>query len=141
MKKRKDASICELTQIRSAIRQKYAQQEDVDFENNIREYNNIDIAINVLKTRESDEKLKLRQVLDEIEKNRADRTIAVERYFLLKIKLQDIEQAKELLQKLDLIHKMLPPITNPDPFMINKETSSLKEITVDFINKYVNQST
>lgn len=95
----------------------------------------------MLKVRESDAELKLRQILDEIEKNRADRTIAVERYFLLKIKLQNIEQAKELLEKLDLIHKFSAFETGDDPQLIDTETKLLKEMTVDFIDKYVNQST
>lgn len=141
MQRKKNDAIHELEQIRSKILQIHAQQENMDIEICINMYNKTEIAINMLRVRESDAELKLRQILDEIKKNRADRTIAVERYFLLKIKLQNIEQAKELLEKLDLIHKFSAFGTGDDPQLMDTETKLLKEMTVDFIDKYVNQST
>lgn len=139
--RRKNDAIQELEQIRSKILQNYTLQEGLDIENDIKEYNKAEVAINMLKVRESDAELKLRQVLDEMEENRANRTIAVERYFVLKIKLQHIEQAKELLEKLDSIHKVSSSISNHDPLLMDEETKLLKEMTVDFIDKYVNKNT
>ena len=141
LERKKEDAIHELKQIRSKIIQEYANQENVDIENYIKKYNRIEITINKLKVRESEAELKLRQVLDEIEKNRADRTIAIERYFVLKIKLQNIIEAKELLTKLELIHNVISFKTGDDPCIMDTETKLLKDLTVEFISKYVNPNT
>ena len=40
----------------------------------------------------------------EIERNKADRTVANERYFLLQMKLQNIEKGEAILKQLEFIH-------------------------------------
>lgn len=141
LQQKKEEATHKLKQIRINILKEYDILENLDIENDIEEYNRAEIIINKLKVRESDAELKLSQVMDEIEKDRADRTIAVERYFVLKIKLQNVKEAKELLEKLESIHNVTSFETEGDLHLMDTETKLLKDFTVEFISKNVDQST
>lgn len=73
----------------------------------------------------------------EKEKYITDKKTAVECYFYLQIKLTRVKSAWELLEKLEYIQREVEQTTQYDSEWINQETTSLKELTVDFIEKYV----
>ena len=68
------------------------------------EYLSIQNELEELKQKESELKYQIERNSREMERNKADRTIAIECYFLLKIKLQNIESGKDLLKQLKFIH-------------------------------------
>lgn len=67
----------------------------------------------------------------------ANKKTAVECYFYLQIKLTRIKSAWELLEKLEYIQHEVDQMTEYDREWINEETTCLKELTIDFIDKYV----
>lgn len=70
-----------------------------------------------------------------------DRKIAVECFFILKIKLKDIKLAENLLVKLDLIHKEVYK-NEGDPIGNNEwedYIQELQDLTRKFIDDYVNE--
>lgn len=74
-----------------------------------------------------------------MEYNKADRTIANERYFLLKIKLQNIEKGADILKQLKFIHDNSANVGDVDLDFISVETEKLLSMTVRFVDRYVNQ--
>lgn len=73
----------------------------------------------------------MRNIQRELELHKADRSIAIECFYILKIKLQEIEQAKILIQQLDYIHKKIFDEKNEYDW-IEKETEDLMEKAVQF---------
>lgn len=127
-----------LNVIHNQIQHQYRLQEKLNIEDKSEEYIQIDTMINKLKDQEAEAKSKLQHIENEIDKNQANRTIAIERYFVLKIKLQNIKEAMELIKKLEYIHQHSGDIHTEFDF-IDKETRHLLSITAHFIDKYVNQ--
>lgn len=65
--------------------------------------------------------------------------MSVEAFYLLHIKLDNIDQAKELLEQLDSIHySYCFPEESSESEDIAKQTNLLKKITTNFIEKYNN---
>lgn len=73
----------------------------------------------------------------EIELYRADRTIAIECYYILNIKLKDISIASPVISQLEYIHNHLFDQNNE---WISIETKKLIALTVSFINNYCNEA-
>lgn len=136
---RYDADI-RLNNIRNEIQQQYNQQKKLNIETETDQYALIDIEIGKLKEREMEAAQKLQHIDSEIDKNQVNRTIANEHFTVLKIRLKNIPEAKELLEKLEYIHGHSSGLRAEYDFM-DKETGQLLSITVDFIDKYVNQGT
>lgn len=67
----------------------------------------------------------------------ANRIVSVEIFYLLHIKLDRIDKAKELLEKLDQIHNnyCFPSGTN-NADVISEQTNLMKELTIEFIRTY-----
>lgn len=93
-----------------------------------------------LKQKEAELKYKIERNSKEMEYNKADRTIANERYFLLKIKLQNIESGADILKQLKIIHDNSSNVWGVDPNFISVETEKLLSMTVRFVDRYVNQN-
>jgi gas vesicle protein len=92
-----------------------------------------------LKQKESELKYRIERNLKEMERNKADRTIANERFFLLKIKLQNIESGADILKQLKFIHDNSANVKGTDLDFISAETDKLLNMTVRFVDRYVNQ--
>lgn len=75
----------------------------------------------------------------EIDKNEPDRKIAVELYFLLKIKLKNIEAGKVILKQLEYIHNNSANTEGSSPGFMEIETDKLLDMTVKFAEEYVGQ--
>jgi hypothetical protein len=87
---------------------------------------------------ELEKNILLRQIQEtqnEIKEFKINRTIAIECYFVLNIKLNKIITAQELLNKLHYIHIEGLKIKN---FNIEKETNNLIDITQSFVDNYIN---
>lgn len=83
----------------------------------------------------------LRMEIDElnrnIEINTPDRKVANEYYFLLRMKLNNIEEGSRILNQLEYLHsKNYDDISLPQDFISN-ETDKLQELTVSFVTEYV----
>ena len=104
-------------------------QEDIAVQNELEK----------LKQEELEIKYRIERKSKEIERNRADRTIANERYFLLKIKLQNIESGADILKQLKLIHDNSANVGETDLDFISTETDELLNMTVRFVDRYVNE--
>lgn len=130
----------QLNDIRNKIKCKFGHQEKMNVETDTDEYARIEIEIAKLKVSEAEAAQKLQHIENEIDKNRADRTIANERLNILQIKLQNIPEAVTLLSQLEYIHNHSFGLGTELDFM-DKETHKLLNITVDFIDKYVNKGT
>jgi len=92
-----------------------------------------------LKQKESELKYRIERNSKEMEQNRADRTIAIECYFLIKIKLQNIECGVDILKQLKFIHDNSANVGGTDLDFISVETDKLLNMTVRFVDRYVNQ--
>ena len=136
---RRNADI-RLNDIRNKIKYQYGEQEKINIETDTNEYARIELEIEKLKVSEAEASQKLQHIEDEIDKNRVDRTIANERLNILKIRLQGIPEAAELIAKLEYIHKYSSGLGTEFDFM-DKETSQLLAITSDFTYKYINRNT
>lgn len=129
-----------LSDIRNNIQQQYSQQQKLSIESETEQYLLIDAEISKLKEKEAAAIQKLQHIENEIDKNQVNRTIAIERLNILKIRLQNIPEASALIAKLEYIHSHSFSLGVEFDFM-DKETRQLLDITIDFIDKYVNQRT
>lgn len=124
--------------------QKISQQLDmlttVSLEEETTKYLNIDKEVERLKQKEEELKYKIDIIIKEIELNRADRTIANECYFVLKIRLQDIEAGNRILEQLEYIHKNSTNVEGTDYGFIQTETDKLLDMTVRFIDEHINKN-
>ncbi len=103
------------------------------------EYLSIQNELEELKQKESELQYQIERNSKEMEQNKANRTIANERYFLLKIKLQNIESGANILKQLKFIHKNSANVVGTNLDFINVETDKLLNMTVQFVDRYVNQ--
>lgn len=92
-----------------------------------------------LKQKESELQYQIERNSKEMEQNKANRTIANERYFLLQIKLQNIESGANILKQLKFIHDNSANVGGTDLDFISVETDKLLNMTVRFVDRYVNQ--
>ena len=92
-----------------------------------------------LKQQEWKIKCKIEENSKEKEENKADRTIANEHYFLLKMKLQNIQSGKGILEQLSVIHRNSTCPEGIDIRFIDTEADKLLNMTVQFIDEYINQ--
>lgn len=133
----KDHIVDELDDIRSQIQSCFNQQKKLNIDTQIEEYNRIDISVNELRVREAKAESRLQRIEKEIDSNRVDRSVANEHLFILKIKLKNITEAQSIINKLDYIHKNSGNSKVSFDF-IEKETEQLLDLTVAFINYYIN---
>lgn len=129
----------EFRSIQQEIQAQYNKQKVLSLEEDIDEYAKIDLEIDQLKQKKDGILIRLQNVEKDIEHNREDRTVAIECYFLLKIKLRDIDEAKNLLNQLELIHNNSANVGGTDFNFISVETDKLLNMTVRFTDRYVNQ--
>ena len=111
----------------------------MNIDNDTQEYIAVQNELEKLKQKELEVKYRIERNSKEIERNRADRTIANERYFLLKIKLQNIESGTNILKQLKLIHDNSANVGRTDLEFISTEIDKLLNLTVGYVDTYVNQ--
>ena len=80
---------------------------------------------------------KIKDIEREIELYRADRTIAIECYYILNIKLKDMPSANSVISQLEYIHRQL---FDQNYEWISKETDKLITMTVSFIDNYCSET-
>jgi len=130
-----------LNNLQHNIQSKYNQKKKLNIEQDINKYCLIEAEIEQLTKEETDTKYKLQRIEEKIKNNQANRTLANERYFVLQIKLKDIEMAQMLLKQLDFIHQNSVNVGGTTLDFIDEEGKKLLDMTVTFINEYVNQAT
>ncbi len=121
------------------ISEKYHALDKSNIDNDTQEYIAVQNELEKLKQKELEVKYQIERKSKEIEQNRANRTIASERYFLLKIKLQNIESGADILKQLKRIHDNSGNVEETDLYFISTETDKLLNMTVQFVDRYVNQ--
>lgn len=129
----------EFHSIQQEMQTQYDKQKELNIEDDLDEYSKIDLDINKLKQKKDEVLIRVQNIDKDIENNRADRTVATERYFLLKIKLKDVDIGTDILNQLELIHKNSANVEGTDFDFISKETDKLLNMTVRFADRYVNQ--
>jgi gas vesicle protein len=77
---------------------------------------------------------KISDMESELKEHKADRTFAIECYFILKMKLSDIEISKKIIEKLDFIHTDL---FKQDILWNSDKTNELVKLTEAFVSEYV----
>ena len=127
-----------LKSIQNQIQGEYARKQNIGLERNTATYLSIESKIEQLGREESRIRYKLERIENEIRNISGDRRIAVERYFVLRIKLQDIEEAISLVEQLEYIHINSSNVKDTRLEFAKEETQKLLDMTVEFINKYVN---
>lgn len=128
----------ELIDVKYKIRQNLEIEKELDFYNQKKEYIRIDREIEQLKQKEEELKYIIDENIRKLEKNKPDKTVAIECYFLLKMKLKDISFGKNVLNQLEFIHKNSFDNSNLEIKFIEKEIDILLNHTVSFIDSYVN---
>ncbi len=109
----------------------------MDFTRQKKDYIRIDREIEQLKQKEEELKYTIEENVRKMERNKADKTIAIEYYFLIKMKLKDLEAGKNIIHQLEYIHANSSNPGNPSLTFIEKETDKLLNLTVDFVDEYV----
>lgn len=130
-----------LKSIQNQIQSKYSQKKKLNIDQNTEAYLGIESEIEQLGQEESDTRYKLERIENEIKNIQGDRRIAVERYFVLRIKLQNIKEAQSLLEQLEYIHTNSANVNGTHLDFAKEETQKLLDITIDFINGYMAQVT
>lgn len=121
------------------IDEKHNALKKINLDEHTDEYISVQNELDELKQKESELKYKIKRNSKEMEQNKANRTIANERYFLLQIKLQNIESGADILKQLKLIHCNSANVEGTDLDFISRETDKLLNMTVRFVDRYVNQ--
>lgn len=129
----------EFHSIQQEMQTQYDKQKELNIEDDLDEYSKIDLDINKLKQKKDEVLIRLQNIDKDIENNQADRTVAIERYFLLKIKLKDVDIGTDILNQLELIHKNSANVEGTDFDFISTETDKLLNMTVRFADRYINQ--
>lgn len=99
----------------------------------------LEVEINLLRQKEAEQKYKIENIEKDIEINKVNRVIANECYFLLKIKLRDIEEAKYLIEQLNYIYENSANIENTSINWLEEAIERLQKNTISFIYRYVEQ--
>ncbi len=129
----------ELYRIDWQIGQKHNTLKKLNLDKNADEYISVQNELEELKQKESELKYRIGKNAREIERNKADRTVANERYFLLQMKLQNIEKGEVILKQLEFIHSNSTNIDETAYNFISIESDKLLNLTVRFLDIYINQ--
>ena len=129
----------QLQNIQNRIQEKYTRRKMMNVSRNSETYLSIESEIKQLQDEESKIRYKLEHIENEIHNIQGDRRIAVECYFILKIKLQSIKEAHPLLEQLEYIHENSSNVKGTHLEFAKEETQKLLDLTVAFIDKYINQ--
>lgn len=129
----------ELYRIDCQIGEKHNALKKLNLDENTDEYISVQNEIEELKQKESELKYRIEKNAREIERNKADRTVANERYFLLQMKLQNIEKGEAILKQLEFIHSNSTNMGGTDYDFISIESDKLLNMTVRFADIYINQ--
>lgn len=93
----------------------------------------------LLTARRNGDEEKQKELKDDLYKFRANKRISTECYFILNIKLKDINSAEHLLIKLDSIQKLLDTnLDTNDEDIKGEDIQELEDLTRKFINDYLN---
>lgn len=135
----------ELNAVENKIEAKYIALKSIVNDDGTEKCSSIRIDLEELKQKKAELKYKIERNSTEIERNKADRTIANERYFLLKIKLKNIVCGTDILKQLKVIYDNSACVRRDySGFMdvsnfMEKEIDELLDMTTQFVDRYVNQ--
>lgn len=129
----------ELYRVERKIAEKHSTLKNLNIDEETQQYISVGNELDELKQKESELKYKIERNSRELERNKTDRTVANECYFLLKMKLQNIENGKRLLKQLESIHVNSANVGGTDLNYIDIETKKLLELTVQFADEFINQ--
>ena len=128
-----------LYRVERKIAEKHSTLKNLNIDEETQQYISVGNELDELKQKESELKYRIERNLRDLERNKADRTVANECYFLLKMKLQNIENGKRLLKQLESIHVNSANVDGTDLNYIDIETKKLLELTVQFADEFINQ--
>lgn len=126
-----------LTKIEKTIYDKLTYQKSVISDSDSDKLIMAELEIVQLKEEQATLKNKVNSIKKEIIQNRKERTIAIKCYFLLKIKLENIEEAKNLITQLMYLHNNSANVEGTSLDWIDEETKKLLKITTRFIENYI----
>lgn len=127
----------ELRDVKHRIQQNLELEKEMDFTSQKKEYIRIDREIEQLKQNEEELKYIIEENIRKTERNKADKTIAIECYFLIKMKLKDLEAGKSIMNQLEYIHVNSSNAGHTALEFIERETEKLLNLTVEFVDRYV----
>lgn len=100
----------------------------------------IEAEINMLNHKKDMQKYRIEIIEKDIDKHKVNRIIANECYFLLQMKLQNIDEGNGIIKQIEYIHSNSSGVVDGIKWdWIDKETKKLQNITVRFIERYVEQ--
>lgn len=130
----KKAAIDELYRIEQELQNLYnLAQENGD-------PSHIEVKINLLKQKEEMQKYKIENIEKDISIHRVNRIVANECLFLLQMKLQNLDEGKEIIKQLKEIHRNSADVENYELSWIDKATKDLQNMTVKFAEKFVEKN-
>lgn len=137
-----------LRDIRKSLYEEKERFRNIDINTKFNEYQETEKYIDELKEKKEDFRYIIQDITNELELNKVDRINIDKYYSILKMKLKNIELANSIIKKLEEIHRESYGInrdndidTNKDiAATIIKETEVLLDITIEFIDKYVDNN-
>lgn len=100
----------------------------------------IETKINMLNHKKDMQKYRIEIIEKDIDKYKVNRIIANECYFLLQMKLQNIDEGNDIIKQIEYIHSNSSGVVDGIKWdWIDEETKKLQNITVRFIERYVEQ--
>lgn len=100
----------------------------------------IETKINMLNHKKDMQKYRIEIIEKDIDKHKVNRIIANECYFLLQMKLQNIDEGNDIIKQIEYIHSNSSGVVDGIKWdWIDEETKKLQNITVRFIERYVEQ--
>lgn len=100
----------------------------------------IEVELNKLNQKKNMQKYRIEIIDKDIDKHRVNRSAANECYFLLQMKLQNIDEGKKIIEQIEYIHKNSSGVVDGIKWdWIDGETKKLQNMTVRFIERYIEQ--
>lgn len=135
---KKDNMEKELSDIEKLI--KNEQCKNIDINSDFNEYIKSEQKQDILKDEKLSLQYKIQDILAEIKLNVPDKTMVNKYYFIIKIKLKNIELGNNIIEQLENMHIKYSFIDGKDYNNIIKETEKLLNLTVEFIDEYINST-
>ena len=115
-------------------------QHFIELEQQNDDISHIEVEINKLNQKKNMQKYRIEIIEKDIDKHRVNRLVANECYFLIQMKLQNIDEGKGIIKQIEYIHTNSSGVVDGIKWdWIDTETKKLQNITVRFIEKYIEQ--
>lgn len=100
----------------------------------------IEVEIKMLNQKKNMQKYRIESIEKDIDKHRVNRLVANECYFLIQMKLQNIDEGRGVLKQIEYIHTNSSGVAEEIKWdWIDEEIKRLQNITVRFIDRYIEQ--